>query len=63
MKTIETKVRSIEGDGGAVEEMMKIWPKPDEISPDQTRSHQIWQPNSSYAHLTNTDLHSIFSTR
>jgi hypothetical protein len=41
MKITETKVRSVGGDGGAVEEMMKIWPKPGEISPDPARSHQI----------------------
>ena len=44
MKITETKVRSIGGYGGTVEEMMEIWPKPDEISLDPARSHQIWQP-------------------
>jgi hypothetical protein len=29
------------GDGGAVEEMMEIWPKLGEISPDPASSHQI----------------------
>ena len=38
MKITETKVRSVGGDGGAVEEMMEIWPKPGEISPDRARS-------------------------
>ena len=62
MKITETKVRSVGGDGGAVEEMMEIWPKPSEISPNPVSSHQIWQPNSSYARLTNANLHTVFST-
>ena len=41
MKITETKVRSVGGDGGAMEEMMEIWPKPDEISLDLVSSHQI----------------------
>ncbi len=41
IKITKTKVRSVGGDGGAVEEMMEIWPKPGEISPDPMRSHQI----------------------
>ena len=38
IKIIEIKVRLVGGDGGAVEEMMEIWPKPGEISPDRARS-------------------------
>jgi hypothetical protein len=38
MKITETKVRSTGGDDGAVEEMMEIWPKPGETSPDSARS-------------------------
>jgi hypothetical protein len=37
MKITETKVRSVGGAGGTVEEMKEIWPKPDEISPDPAR--------------------------
>jgi hypothetical protein len=32
------------------------------ISPNLVSSHQIWQPNSTYARLTNADLHTVFST-
>ena len=35
----ETKVQSVGGAGGAVKEMMEVWPNPDEISPDLARSH------------------------
>jgi hypothetical protein len=38
MKITETKVRSVGGAGGAVEEMMEIWPKSGKISPDPARS-------------------------
>ena len=41
MKITGTKVLSVGGDGGAVEEMMEIWPKPGEISPDPTKSSEI----------------------
>jgi hypothetical protein len=42
--------------------MIEIWPKPNEILPDLVSSHQIWQPNSLYARLTNVNLHTVFST-
>ena len=41
IKITKTKVQSVGGDGGTVKEMMEIWPKPGEISPDPMRSHQI----------------------
>ena len=42
IKITKTNVQSVGRDGGTVEEMMEIWPKPDEISLDPARSHQIW---------------------
>jgi hypothetical protein len=45
MKITETKVRSVGGAGGVVEEMREIWPKPGEISSNLATKLLVCSPH------------------